>query len=106
MDRRERYRIDILNQLISNRFEVICSLAKKNCFPETIAGRYLDAQLIEELSQTGRSTGLDICGENGKYHMWVVSAPFFQKRLEFTDMQIKETEGFSYISFSKIVLAT
>ncbi|HET8702011.1 MAG TPA: diphthine--ammonia ligase, partial [Nitrococcus sp.] len=94
-------RLDVLNRLRSNRFKVICSLAYKKIFRETITGRHLNQQLIEQLSLLNRLSGLDICGENGEYHTWVISAPFFKRRLEFINLRLEEAKDFFYLEFDR-----
>ncbi len=87
----------ILNTLISEKFEVICSLAYKKFFLPTIAGRYLDAELISELKQLP----VDACGEQGEYHTWVLDAPFFKEPLRLKDIRVVEAAEYCYLTYEQ-----
>ena len=90
-------RESILETLISNKFAVICSLAYKKYFQSTIAGRYLDSELISELKQLP----IDACGENGEYHTWVLNAPFFKEPVQLECIQITEAAEYCYLTYEE-----
>ena len=89
----------ILNTLISNEFKVICSLAYKKYFQSTIAGRYLDAKLISELKQLP----IDVCGEQGEYHTWVLDAPFFKKSLQLEGIRVVNAAEYCYLTYERAI---
>ena len=91
-------RYAILDTLISNEFKVICSLAYKKHFQATIAGRYLDAELISELQQLS----IDVCGEQGEYHTWVLDAPFFKEPLQLECTRVVEAVEYCYLTYECI----
>ena len=84
----------ILDILVSNKFEVICSLSYKKYFQSTITGRYLDSSLISELKQLP----IDPCGEQGEYHTWVLDAPFFKAPVQLEGTQIVDTPEYCYLT--------
>ena len=88
-------RAAILDTLIANQFEVVCSLAYKRYFQPTIAGRYLDLELISELKQLP----IDLCGEQGEYHTWVLDAPFFKESIRLEGTQIVEAVEYYYFTY-------
>jgi len=88
-------RYAILDTLIANKFKVICSLAYKKHFRQTIAGRYLDAALISELKQLP----IDACGEQGEYHTWVLDAPFFKKSVKLEGTCVVEVPEYCYLTY-------
>ena len=88
----------ILDTLIFNDFKVVCSLAYKKYFQLTIAGRYLDAELISELKQLP----IDTCGEQGEYHTWVLDAPFFKEPLQLEGTRVVETAAYCYLTYECI----
>ena len=92
----QRDRIELLNTLLSNRFEVICSLSYKQFFNPALAGRNFDAALVSELTRMN----IDACGENGEYHSMVLDAPFFHSRIQLEDVNVLEQEKFHYLSFN------
>ena len=95
----ELERESILDTLISNKFKIICSLAYKKYFQSTIAGRYLDSDLISELKQLP----IDICGEQGEYHTWVLDAPFFKEPVQLEGMRITEAIEYCYLTYAEAV---
>ena len=88
----------ILDTLISNEFKVICSLAYKKHFQLTIAGRYLDDELISELKQFP----IDACGEQGEYHTWVLDAPFFKEPLQLEGTRVVDAVEYCYLTYECI----
>lgn len=95
----EANRKELLDRLIINGFEVLCTLAYDKYFTPTIAGNHLDTTLYEKLSQLNKTGNIDICGENGEYHTCVLYAPFFQTRIQLINPCIKKREDFHYLDF-------
>jgi uncharacterized protein (TIGR00290 family) len=89
----------ILDTLISNNFEVICSLSYKKQFQSTITGRYLDSELISELKQLS----IDPCGEQGEYHTWVLDAPFFKAPVQLEDTCIVDIPEYCYLTYESAI---
>lgn len=89
----------ILDTLISDKFKVVCSLAYKKHFQPTIAGRYLDAELISELKQLP----IDACGEQGEYHTWVLDAPFFKESLQLDGTRIVDAVEYCYLTYEQAI---
>ena len=85
----------ILDTLIANQFEVVCSLAYKRYFQPTIAGRYLDLELISELKRLP----IDPCGEQGEYHTWVLDAPFFKESIGLEGTRVVEAVEYYYFTY-------
>ncbi len=89
----------ILDMLISNKFKVVCSLAYKKHFQQTIVGRYLDAERISELKQLP----IDACGEQGEYHTWVLDAPFFKAPVQLKGTRIIETAEYCHLTYKQAI---
>ncbi|MDE0018246.1 MAG: hypothetical protein OXU51_18840 [Candidatus Poribacteria bacterium] len=89
----------ILDTLISNKFKVICSLAYKKHFQQTIVGRYLDAELISELKQLP----IDACGEQGEYHTWVLDAPFFKEPVQLEGTHVVDADAYYYLTYEQAI---
>ena len=88
-----------LDTLVSNKFEVICSLSYKKYFQSTITGRYLDSSLISELKQLP----IDPCGEQGEYHTWVLDAPFFKTPVQLEDTQIVDAPEYCHLTYESAI---
>ena len=89
----------ILDTLISNKFTVICSLAYKKHFQRTITGRYLDTELISELKQLP----IDICGEQGEYHTWVLNTPFFKAPVQLEGTRVIDVDEYCYLTYKRAI---
>jgi len=59
--------------------------------PAEIAGRWYDADLLEELPAS-----VDPCGENGEFHTFVVDGPGFGYPLDVTLGDVVERDGFVF----------
>ena len=92
-------RCGILDTLISNKFEVICSLSYKKYFQRTITGRYLDSELISELKRLP----IDPCGEQGEYHTWVLDAPFFKAPVQLENTRIVDAAEYCYLTYERAI---
>ena len=90
-------RHEILDTLISSKFEVICSLSYKKYFQTTITGRHLDSELISELKRLP----IDPCGEQGEYHTWVLDAPFFKASVQLEGTRIVDTPEYCYLTYER-----
>ena len=89
----------ILDTLIANKFKVVCSLAYKKHFQQTIAGRYFDAELVSELKQLP----IDACGEQGEYHTWVLDAPFFKAPVQLESTHVVDADEYYYLTYEPAI---
>lgn len=92
-------RLAILDTLVSNQFEVICSLSYKRHFQTTITGRRLDVELISELKQLP----IDPCGEQGEYHTWVLDAPSFKAPVQLEGTRIVDAPEYCYLTYESAI---
>ena len=96
-------RAAVLRSLLDYGIEAVCTLARKDSFEETIAGRRLDAALVDELLARNGHEGFDACGENGEYHTCVLDGPGFAQRLQLLGIEAAETDGFHHITVDAVV---
>ncbi len=87
----------ILDPLASDQFEVVCSLSYKKHFQTTIAGKYLDLELISQLKQLP----IDPSGEQGEYHTWVLDAPFFKAPIQLEGTRIVDAPEYCYLTYER-----
>ena len=64
----------VVAQLFDAGFEAIIKCVNKEYLDNGFLGKTLSAGLVEKI----RSTGADICGENGEYHTFVRNGPIFE----------------------------
>ena len=95
-------RATVLRGLLVNGMDVVCMLARNAAFDETIVGRTLDAELVEELIARHGRAGFDACGENGEYHTCVLDAPGFAHALHLNGARVEEGVGFHRLAFDSV----
>jgi uncharacterized protein (TIGR00290 family) len=77
----------LMDEFINSGFEsyVVCTMA--DVLDQEWIGRKIDSSFVEDLKKL---SNIDLCGEKGEYHTFVVSGPIFKKRI-----QLIETEKYS-----------
>jgi len=84
---------EVLSGFIDSGFEaLIISAQSKFIGPEWIGGR-VDRSFRNYL----RHRGIDICGENGEYHTFVVDGPIFRRRIEITQSRTIERDNYWFL---------
>ena len=67
-----------LLELIDMGFEAIIISSKVDLFGKEWIGRKLDKNFLEYL----KNNNIDICGEKGEYHTFVIDCPLFKKKIK------------------------
>ncbi len=71
----------ILDEFIGAGFEAIVVATKANLLSEKWLGCKIDEELVRKLSKQN----IDLCGEAGEYHTFVIDGPIFKKRINILD---------------------
>jgi uncharacterized protein (TIGR00290 family) len=71
----------ILLEFIDEGFEAIIVSADSNLFEKEWIGRKVDREFLRYLKENN----IDVCGENGEYHTFVVDGPIFKKKIKITE---------------------
>ena len=79
----------LLRDLLENKFEIIISGFFAYPFDETILGKVIDEKLIDELVELRKKYEISPAGEGGEIETTVLDAPFFKKKIEITDSEVK-----------------
>jgi uncharacterized protein (TIGR00290 family) len=74
----EKKRENLIEELIETGFEAVIVAIKKNVLGPEWLGRRIDHDFVRDISKI---KGVDISGEGGEYHTFVVSGPIFKKRI-------------------------
>lgn len=86
----QKNQLELLTDLIKNKFEVILSAVAAYPLDKRWVGRKLDSKLIAEIAKLSEKYKLNPAGEGGEFESLVVNCPLFKKRLDF---KIKEVAG-------------
>lgn len=81
-------REELVREIISKGYCCILQKVRKSCFDKTVLGSSLSEDLIEEM----RAKNIDVCGENGEYHTFVVDGPLFRTKLTYTVAGVQESQ--------------
>ena len=98
----QKKREDVIREFISSGFKALIVAVKASVLDKEWIGHKINKELIRKLKSL---TSVDVCGENGEYHSFVVSGPIFKKRLEIRNTD-KIKKGKSWLlSIKKYELA-
>ena len=75
----EKKRENLIEELIEAGFEAVVVATKKDLLGSEWLGRRIDYDFVKEISKI---KGVDISGEGGEYHTFVVSGPIFKKSID------------------------
>ncbi len=85
----KRDRIEILNEFISAGFEAVVVCVRSDVLDREWLGRVVNEEFVKDLSHTG----IDLCGEFGEYHTFVVDGPIFKKKIKILKSSEVERDG-------------
>ena len=75
----QRARKEVLQEFIYSGFKAVVVAVKADVLGSMWVGREIDEEFIEELRKLDN---VDLCGEAGEYHTFVLSGPIFKKRIK------------------------
>lgn len=78
----QKNQIEILEDLIKNKFEVIISGVAAYPLDSKWIGRKIDKKFIEEIKVLSEKFKINPAGEGGEFESLVVGCPLFKKKLE------------------------
>jgi diphthine-ammonia ligase len=96
--------LDILEELLDLRFEVIVTGVYAYGFDEKWLGRRLDEAAVADLMELNRRYGVSLVGEGGEYETLVLDAPIFKKRIRIAEAKKvwKEQDGHYQIDEARL----
>ena len=84
----QKNQIELLNDLIKNKFEVIIVAVAAEGFDTSWLGRKIDVNMIEELVKLNKKYGINPAFEGGEAESFVLNCPLFKKRLKVVNKRI------------------
>lgn len=91
-------REEVMNLLLEFNFEVVLTMVKAPWLTADFLGRRIDNKLIERFTGLGKSSGLDLCGEQGEYHTMVLNGPSYRSPIAFNGFKIIQHEELFHLS--------
>ncbi len=80
----------IMKDFIDEGFEAVVVSGRQEMIDKEWIGHKVDRDFMDHLKS---KQGVDLCGENGEYHTFVVGGPLFKGSIEITDTGITERDG-------------
>lgn len=81
---------ELFNIFIDEGFEAIVVSARKEVIEKEWIGHRVDKEFLNYLISR---PGVDVCGENGEYHTFVIAGPLFKGRISITDTEVFERDN-------------
>lgn len=89
----------ILSEFIDAGFDAMVSSAKADLFGNEWLGRRVDTKFVSDLRTLHE--GLDLCGEDGEYHTFVIDGPLFKNRLRIIKSEKILKDGYWILDISQ-----
>ncbi|GAA0712418.1 diphthine--ammonia ligase [Paraclostridium ghonii] len=77
-------RESLVYEFIESGFTTIIKTVNLDYLNESFLGKKLTKEVVFEI----KSTGSDVCGENGEYHTFVIDGPLFKNKISFENKGI------------------
>ncbi|MBC8200095.1 MAG: diphthine--ammonia ligase [Desulfobacterales bacterium] len=97
----ENNRENLIEELIEAGFETVVVATKKDLLGPEWLGRRIDHDFVRDISKI---KGVDISGEGGEYHTFVVSGPIFKKRINILKSEKVSRGEHSFLNISECEL--
>ena len=94
----EKKRENLVQELIEAGFGAVIVATRKDLLGAEWLGRWIDNDFVREISKV---RGVDISGENGEYHTFVVSGPIFEKKLKILKSKKITREDHCFLDISE-----
>jgi len=78
----QKNQLELLEDLIKNKFEVIVVGVFAYPFDEKWLGRKIDIKFINEIKKLQEKYKINVAGEGGEFESFVINCPLFKKKLK------------------------
>jgi len=85
---------ELLQDFISKGFQAVIVSGQAKFVDKEWIGQTVNKDFMEYLKA---KPDVDICGENGEYHTFVVSGPLFKGRIEITEEEVIRRNGYWFL---------
>jgi uncharacterized protein (TIGR00290 family) len=92
---------DVLDNFIAEGFEAVTVCVKGEFLGEEWLGRRIDRGFKADLQDASRSPAVDVCGENGEYHTFVVDGPLFGRRIALVEGEKVWKDGYGFLEIAE-----
>ena len=89
----QKNQLELLKDLIKNKFEVIVVGVFAYPFDEKWLGRKIDMKFINEIKKLQKKYKINVAGEGGEFESFVLNCKLFKKKLIIKDQKIKGSKN-------------
>lgn len=86
-------RESLVYEFIESGFTTIIKTVNLDYLNESFLGKKLTKEVVFEI----KSTGADVCGENGEYHTFVIDGPLFKNKISFENKGIVIERNYGHL---------
>ncbi|MFA4915527.1 MAG: diphthine--ammonia ligase [Syntrophales bacterium] len=97
----ETNREHLIQELLETGFETVIVATRNDLLGQEWLGRIIDNDFVTEISKV---SGVDISGEGGEYHTFVLSGPMFKKKLKILKSEKIPRGELSFLDISECEL--
>lgn len=83
----QKDQIELLNELINNKFEIIISKVAAYPLDKKWVGRKIDKEFVKDMKKFKEKFNLNPAGEGGEFETLVINCPLFSSRLEVYSLE-------------------
>lgn len=83
----QKNQIELLNELIENKFEIIITGVFAYPLDEKWLGKKIDRKFIEEIKAMNEKYKISPAGEGGEFETFVLDCPLFKKKLKINSFE-------------------
>jgi ABC transporter with metal-binding/Fe-S-binding domain ATP-binding protein len=84
----QKDQLELLEDLIKNKFEAILVGVFADGLDEKWLGRKIDRKFINEIKKINAMNGINVAGEGGEFESFVVNCPLFKRKLNVANGEI------------------
>lgn len=96
--------MELLKDLIKDKFEVIITGIAAYPLDETWLGRKLDGKMLKELAELENKYKINVAGEGGEFETLVVSSPIHKKRIELIETEKEYADNHGMLVIKRMEL--
>jgi len=90
----ERNTEELIQDFIQKGFQAVVISAQERSVDKEWIGKTVNRDFVEYLKTKPE---VDICGENGEYHTFVVAGPLFRGRIEIIEKEVISRNGYWFL---------
>lgn len=94
---------ELMQDFINNGFQAVVVSGQTKFVDKEWIGQSVNRDFMEYLKT---KPDVDICGENGEYHTFVVGGPLFKGRIEIIEKEVISRNGFWFLDIKDFRVTT